>query len=173
MSPRFITTDIAVSMNSCRPSLPFLLGTLVGIIISTILLDRMDGKNSSSSSSSWPLPNGDPKKRLHMAADNNNNNINNENNRESVFQRYSLGGKAWSNVPLSFANSSGVESFEKHKRQYRQNSPLKRRPKRKKRKAFIDCGGNTASSVDLFLDTYPGGQFDSFSFNEKTYVHVC
>ena len=29
---------------------------------------------------------------------------------------------------------------------------------RSDRKIFIDCGANTASSVDLFLDTYPDGE---------------
>ena len=120
-------------MQSYRLSAPFFVGTVFGIIGSAILLSFTGRRNSV-----WERADIDakPTAAVHVART----------------YRDAFGASLPSEEPFidttSALRSERVTSSDR---------PIDRRKKRR-RKVFIDCGANTASSVDLFLDTYPNGK---------------
>ena len=119
-----------MTMQSFRLSAPFFVGTVVGIIGSAILLS-IAGR------------------------------------RTAIWQRSSVDSATVKTAPIFTRaidgdfDSKGLSPEKKSRklssRRFTSSIGPGNERKNKIRKVFIDCGANTASSVDLFLDTYPNG----------------
>ena len=73
----------------------------------------------------------------------------------AVDLRQRIGGGDGGN-PSSFARHADVDADSQSRRA--SGSQKLGKELRRARKIFLDCGGNAASSVYLFLDTYPDGE---------------
>ena len=136
-----------VAVHSVRPSVSFFLGTTCGVLLALIVLNRLRHRTS------WEVGEGER----------------DEDDRDVA--PFLFPGKT--SLPSDKKTRDDTEVVDDDDDDYddgggdaepegmgrrRSSSSRRKQKKRKKRKVFLDCGANTATSVDLFLDTYPDGE---------------
>ena len=121
-------------MYSVRPSVSFFLGTTCGVLAALLLLHRLRHRTS------WEVEQRERDDDRLVAP--------------FLFPgiRTQPFDKETQSEHENYDGDGGEAEPEGTERRRR------RRRRKKKRKVFLDCGANTATSVDLFLDTYPDGK---------------